>query len=48
MNEIIDNDDFTEIDTGEREEWMILADRNLKSDAVTDIFDSENEPYHGD
>lgn len=49
MNEIIDNDDFTEIDTGEREEWMILADLKLKSDAETDIvFDSETEPYPED
>ena len=26
MNQIFDKDDFKETDTGEREEWMILAD----------------------
>ena len=26
MNQIIDKDNFTETDTSEREEWMILAD----------------------
>ena len=49
MNEIIDNDEFSEIDTGEREEWMILADLKLKSDAETDIvLASETEPYPED
>ena len=49
MNEIIDNDDLTESDTGEREEWMILADLKSKSDAETNIlFASETEPYPED
>ena len=46
VNEIIDRDDFTETNTGEREEWMILADLKFKGDAETDkVFQIETEHY---
>ena len=46
VNEIIDRDDFTETNTGEREEWIILADLKFKGDAETDkVFQIETEHY---
>lgn len=33
---IVDRDDFTETDTGEREEWMILVDLKFKGDVAND------------
>ena len=36
MNQIIDKEDFTETETGEREEWMILADLKFKGNEGTE------------
>lgn len=36
MNQIIDKDDFTETDTGKREEWIILADLKLDGNSDTE------------
>ena len=36
MNQIIDKDNFTETDTGEREEWMILADLKFNEKGKTE------------
>ena len=35
-NRITDKDDFTETDTGEREEWMILADLKFNGNSETE------------
>ena len=32
MQQLVNNDDYIESDTGEREEWMIIADMKLQSD----------------
>ena len=49
MNEIIDEDDFPQINTGEREELMILADLKFQSDAEIDRdIHSETEHYFED
>ena len=46
VNEIIDKDDFPEIDTGEREQWMLLADLKFQCDTETDKdIHSETEHY---
>lgn len=36
VNQIIDKENFTETDTGEREEWMILADLKFKGNEGTE------------
>ena len=46
VNEIIDRDDFPEIDTGEREEWMILTDLKFQCDAEIIDKDIHNETEH--
>lgn len=32
VQQLVNNDDYIESDTGEREEWMIIADMKLQSD----------------
>ena len=32
MQQLVNNDDYIESDTGEREEWMIIADMKLQCD----------------
>lgn len=46
VNEIIDRNDFPEIDTGEREEWMILADLKFQCDAEINDKDIHSETEH--
>lgn len=54
MSQIIDKDDFTETDTGEREEWMILADLKFNGnseaeqpcDSQTDINIAEDRSLY--
>lgn len=36
VSQITDKDDFTETDTGEREEWMILADLKFNGNSETE------------
>ena len=49
VNKIIDGDDFPEIGTGKREEWMILADLKFQCDAEIDKdIHSETEHYLDD
>lgn len=46
MNQITDKDDYTESDTGEREEWMILADLKFNCDRGTEkVFDSHTDHF---
>lgn len=54
VSQIIDKDDFTETDTGEREEWMILADLKFNGnseaeqpcDSQTDINIAEDRSLY--
>ena len=55
MNQVTNKDDFTETDTGEREEWRILADLKFNANSVTeqpcdcetDINIAEDRPLFG-
>lgn len=49
VNHLVENDDFIEYDTNEKEEWMILADLKLKGDDESNkLMDCSTDFYEQD